>query len=717
MKYIIQFTLFACFITGCNSNSGDNTKTDITKFVNTFIGTEGYGKTFPGAALPFSMLQVSPDNGWSQGYDYAKEQMVGLSHFHISGRPDIQFSNLLVMPTIKKVVNDTTGKGRNFIQSFLSPYLHANEQTNPGYYAVNLIQEGIFAEVALRKRTALHGYHFAKSDTAAILLDLGWSHNQSTNKDCYMFVEDDSSTVVGYRSVEGNLSDKKIYFAAKFSTKINRFNLVENGEIRSSSKEANKQHVSGVFYFANEKKNPILIKVAFSSINEENALENVNTEMDTWDLGKVKNEASEKWNEILGKVEIKTNNIQVITNFYSALYRSFLAPNLMSDISNEFRNAVGEVEKGTQPQFHNISFEKGFNTVFPLLNLLDPQQTEATIQSALVYQASNNNSSLPGFLHWSKDIDRSAILYSAPTISAAWLKGIDSYNGLQVLKSFENYESATNLSNQTIEQSENSLKKRLQNTYNAWSVTQLAKNFNDSTLSENYLQNSTGYKKLFDKKSGLFVHNINEADSDSLSISPPIYAEQFQVVHAIDTLIKFMGDANAFETKLDTLFKPIFNKDLTSTFFKKINQPENEFFFHAAYLYNHINKPEKTQKLIRILLENYFKPTPDGLPVQDATGCISAWYVFSALGFLPVNPVSGMYEIGSPIIRQANIQLPNDNDLIIKVINQSPQNVYVQSVSFNNERIDNFKIAHERLMEGGELVFEMTNRKQLATRR
>jgi len=209
------------------------------------------------------------------------------------------------------------------------------------------------------------------------------------------------------------------------------------------------------------------------------------------------------------------------------------------------------------------------------------------------------------------------------------------------------------------------------------------------------------------------VNNEFLSDIDTSITKMPIYAEQFKAIHALDTIIDYFGGIRAVENKLDSLFAPIFERKSALDFLPKVNMPENDFFFYAAYLYNRVNKPEKTQELIRILLKNYFRPSPDGLPITDASGKISAWYVFSSLGFLPLNPVSGIYEIGSPTITQATLQLPNSNTLVIKVLNQSEKNIFVQSISLNNSKIDGYQITYEQLLEGGELVFEMTNRKQL----
>ncbi len=725
MKYLTFILLSISLITACSSGNEDSTKTDITKFINTFIGSSGYGKTFPGAALPFSMLQISPDNGWSKSYAYEKEQLIGLSHLHLNGMPDVQLPNLLVMPTTKQVVKDTTGNGRNFMLGFLSTYLHANEQTSAGYYAINLTKEGIFAEVTLRERAALHSYQFSEEDTAKILLDLGWSHSGIDNTDSYMFIEDDSSTVVGYRSVAGDMPERRIYFAAQFSRKFTLANLVENGNLSFSDKEANSKYVCGAFHFTEHNSEPILLRVAFSSINEEAALANLAAEMDTWDFDAVKEEARQKWNTTLGKIEIKTNDIQVVTNFYSALYRSMLSPNLYSDTDGRFMNTLEETDQRSQAQYHNIHFAKSYNTTFPLLNLIAPKQTENLINSALVYQEGNMKETLPGFLHWGRDIAHQQHLFSAPAISAAWLKGIDSYNGLQVLNSYDSalFEKTATYAlyngKDFIAQEDNpqAVQSTLSNAYNEWSIAQLAKNFNDSLAYNFHIGRSMAFKKLFYNKLGLFAARDNGGtfliEKDTTIKKLPIYAEQFKAVHSLDTLQALMGSANAFEAKLDSLFKPILNKNASNVLIE-LNKPENEFLFHAAYLYNYIKKPEKTQEVVRFLMDHFFKPTPDGLPVNDANGHISAWYVFSALGFLPVDPVGGHYEIGTPIVKQASLQLPSGKVLTIKVLNQSEENIYVQSVSFNNSKIDDPQLAYEQIAEGGELVFEMTSRKQLA---
>ncbi len=443
MKRAIQLYLSLYILSACSTNTDNENATDIAKFVNTFIGTENYGHTFPGASLPFSMLQVSPNNGWNTGnkvssYDYDKEQIVGFNHLHLNGVMNTELLDVLIMPTTRDVVNDTTGGGRLYLQSFISTFLHANEQASPGYYGLKLSQNDIFAEVTTTERSALHGYQFPKSDSATILIDLSWSLKNQINTDAYVFVEDDSMTIAGYRFAKGLLPQKKIFFAAQFSRKIETYQLIENGIIQKNANEASSKFVTGAFHFGNVNKEPILLKIAFSSVSEEAALNTLKTEIKNWNFQEVMLEAKEKWNKSLEKIDIRTSDMQLVTSFYSSLYRTMLSPNLYADADGQHRSTVDKIEKNGNIKYHNIHFDSRNNTVFSLHNLLQPSLTEQFIQSALGFSNNNPDSTLPGWLFWGQDIETSKSLYSAPVITATWLKNINSFNGLQALNAFKN---------------------------------------------------------------------------------------------------------------------------------------------------------------------------------------------------------------------------------------------------------------------------------------
>ncbi len=727
MKRAIQLYFLLYILGGCSTNSDNETATDIAKFVNTFIGTENYGHTFPGASLPFSMLQVSPNNGWNTGneissYDYDKEQIVGFSHMHLNGVKNAELLDVLIMPTSRDVVNDTTGGGRLYLQSFISTFLHANEQASPGYYGAKLSQNDIFAEVTTTERSALHGYHFPKSDTATILIDLSWSLKNQMNTDAYVFVEDDSLTIVGYRFAKGLLPQKKIFFAAQFSRKIEIFQLIENGVIRQNTNEASSKFVTGAFHFGNATKEPILLKIAFSSVSEEAALNTLKSEIKDWDFQRVMKSAKEKWNKSLEKIDIRTSNIQLVTNFYSSLYRAMLSPNLYADANGQYRNSLDKIENNGNIKYHNIHFGCRNNTVFSLHNLLQPTLNEQFIQSALGFYNTNPDSTLPGWLFWGNDIEDTKPLYGAPVITATWLKNINSFNGLQALNAFNNsiernsmldklYKNKAYIPSDNIK---NARKITLENSYNDWAVAQLAKNLADTTVNRTHTERAEYYKNLFNKEKKLFegkTLNGTFTSSTDTTHTVTFNSSQLRVLHDMDTLIAFMGGTKAFEEKLDKLYAPILEENKSTSFLNSLNKEDNDFYFEATYLYNKIGKPEKTQQLVRMLINNYFKPTPDGLPAADRFGNLSAWYVFSCLGFFPLEPVSGFYEIGSPIINQATIKLSKEKTLSIRVLNQSNENIYVQSVSFNNKKIDSHRISYETLISGGELVFEMTNKK------
>ena len=738
-KGIFFCVLFLIF-SACDSGNKREKEENLSKYVNPFIGTDGHGHTYPGASLPFAMVQLSPDNGWegwdwSSGYHYSKPQIVGFSHTHLSGTGIGDMLDVLVMPTLRDVVNDTTGQGRGFMQSFLSTYSHANEQASPGYYSVKFDQSEIFAEMTSTKRAGLHSYTFPKGDSATVLIDLAWSVNDDEATDSYMYVEDDSSTVVGYRFSKGWAKDQKVYFAAKFSRKFDRFKLVRNGILNRGINEVNAKHSTGAFHFENTEKLPILLKIGISSVSEEAAIKNLENEIKDWDFEAVVKESKKVWNAELEKIYIRTPDIQVKTNFYTALYHLMQAPNLYSDVDGNFRAVNNQIVKAEgYDKYYTFSLWDTFRAAHPLFTIFQPQKTDDFIESMLSFYENNPDSTLPEWALWGNETNTMIGYHSTPVIADAWLKGINDFNGLLALRAMKN------TANSDVEglpfykefkyipadKQKESVSKTLEYAFDDWGIARMAENFSDTAAQRIFDERAQYYKNVFDKGSNFMRPKLEDGtwkEKESLlgSAESNDYTEgnawqyTWYVPHDIDGLINLMGGKNAFEKKLDSLFTTTPPEELS----KEISDMSgfigqyvhgNEPSHHIAYLYNFVDKPEKTQERVRQIMKEFYKPSPEGIIGNEDCGQMSAWYIFSALGFYPVNPVGGVYELGSPIVQYAEIALPDDKAFIIRALNQSDENIYVQSVTLNGKKVEGHSITHEQIMEGGELIFEMTNR-------
>ncbi|MEM1137500.1 MAG: GH92 family glycosyl hydrolase [Bacteroidota bacterium] len=738
MKKSILFFFVGLLFLGCNSSNKPEKEKDLSKYVNPFIGTDGHGHTFPGASVPFSMVQLSPDNGWegwdwSSGYHYSKQQIIGFSHTHLSGTGVGDMLDILVMPTLRDVVTDTTGQGKGFMQSFVATFSHANEQASPGYYSVKFNQSDILAEITSTKRAGFHRYTFPNTDFATILLDLGWSVNFDEATDTYIKVTNDSTSLTGYRFSKGWAAKQKVFFAAKFSKKINSLKLVKNGVIQAANNEVRAKHTAASLYFDNPDKKPILLKVGISSVSEEGALNNLNSEIDHWDFDKTKQDARNSWNEELAKIYIKTPDIQLKTNFYSSMYHLMLAPNLYSDVDGKYRALNDNIEKAEgYEKYFTFSLWDTFRAAHPLFTIIQPEKTDDFIESMLSHYFNNPDSLLPIWSLWGNETETMIGYHAVPVIVDAWLKGLNNFNGLAALNAMKK---TANNNRKGIEwyktmkyipadKEKGSVSKTVEYAYDDWCIARMAENFSDTATQRIFDERATYYKNVFDTETKFMRPKLADGNwKEKAALFNSGYDNDYTegnawqytwfVPHQIEELIEMMGGNEAFVKKLDSLFtaSPVEGeKALDMSGFIGQYVHGNEPSHHVAYLYNFAGAPKKTQQTVRTIMDKFYKPTPEGLIGNEDCGQMSAWYLFSALGFYPVNPVGGNYQIGSPIVQAAEISLPNDKVFKIRVLNQGDKNIYVQSASLNGKRIDNLNLKHEQIMAGGELVFEMTNK-------
>lgn len=675
----------------------------LTKFVDPFVGTSGHGHTFPGATTPFGMVQISPDNGirgwdWCSGYHWSSNEVVYFSHKHLSGTGATDLGDIGFMPF--------TGK-----HEFRQTFKHENEYAAPGYYAVKL-DNGILCEFTATPRCAVHRYTFPAGMTKNLKISL--SHNVSINLNKKLdFEAIDELTFGGFKETFGWAKDQRCYFAAKASEPYSRQG------IDTATLEFNGESVV------------LEIRVGLSTVSVENALKNLEAEVGNKTFDQIREEADKAWEAELSKVRIEASDA-VKTTFYSALYHAMIAPNLLSDVNGEFSNPDGTVVKcDGYNRYSTLSLWDTYRAAHSLFVLVKPDLVDDFVNSMLSHY--DFRGKLP---IWELEANETYCMignHSIPVISEAWRKGIRGFDSEKALKACVETASQDSrglkqymeLGYVPYEVEGESVSKSLEYTYNDWTVAKFAESLGKLDVADEYLKRSQYYRNLFDAETGLmrpknangkwlkkFDQFAHKSGAKKHYTEGNAWQYTWSVQHDPAGLAALYGSKEAFETQLDKLFTldhklPKHQQQVDVTGLVGQYAHGNEPSHHTAYLFNYSNHPSKTQEMVRSICNQFYTEKPDGLCGNEDCGQMSAWYIFSALGFYPLDPVSGFYELGSPLVDKAVLKLANGKEFTVSTINQSPENVYVQKVEWNGNRVDGTQISHEMIMFGGKLKFTM----------
>jgi predicted alpha-1,2-mannosidase len=738
-------------------------RTSFTKYVNPFIGTEKMGHTFPGATVPFGMVQLSPDtdtlqyidNGkynpdmykYCAGYQYTDKTIVGFSHTHFSGTGHSDLGDFLLMPTVGALklnpgVASVKGSG------YRSSFSHNKEKASPGYYSVHLDDYTIQAELTATERVGFHQYTFPKSDEAHIILDLVSGIYNYPDKNIWTVVRVENDTLItGFRQTLGWARTRILYFAMSFSKPIESYGSANEGKRemyggfwRKFNQRENFPDIAGrqiklFFNFRTQANEKIKIKFALSGVSTEGAIRNMTAEIPHWDFERVKNEASDKWERELSKIEIDAAE-DIKTNFYTAMYHAFIAPNTFMDVDGSYKGLDYNTHQATGfVNYTTFSLWDTYRALHPLYNIVQPRRNNDMVRSMLAHYDQSVLHMLPVWSHYANDNWCMSGYHSVSVIADAIVKGspdVDARSALAACvmtarkRNYEGIGDYIDLGYIPSESSGISVSNTLEYAYDDWAIAQLAKKLGDSAIYHEFILRSGNYRNVFDKdgfvkrkgRGGPFIK-----DADLLSthgqglIEGNSWNYSFFVPHDPVELINLMGGNKKFVAKLDSLFSMYLpdnyfaeTEDITREGIIGTYVHGNEPAHHVAYLYNFAGKPWKTQQVIRRILHNQYKPIPDGLGGNDDCGQMSAWYIFSVLGFYPVAPGSVEYQVGSPLVNGAVINLENGKQLKIKVINQGDANMYVQRITINGQLLKDTAITHSDIMNGGEIVFVMTDK-------
>ena len=714
-KFILYFIIISLIIS-CNSRSKilpAQKDLALISYVNPFIGTGGHGHTYPGVTMPFGMMQLSPDtrlDGWDgcSGYHYSDDEIYGFSHTHLSGTGVSDYGDILLMPTTKAIFNN----GADGKEGYKSKFSHDKEIAEPGYYKVHLDETNIDVELTVSKRSGIHKYYFNETQQDYIILDLEHRDQLLAHQ-----IEQISPTVIqGFRHSKAWATNQKLFFYIELSHEV----LLQYPASKNPTKTAMSIH--------NPKNEHVYVKIGISAVDIEGAKKNLYEEIGDKTFNEVKKAAQETWENQLEKIVIKDKNKDNKVNFYTAMYHAMIAPNLYQDVDGRYRGMDLEIHKTNDFDYYTVfSLWDTYRAAHPLYTIIEQDRTNDFINTFL---AKYDEGGIMPIWDLSACYTGCMIGYHAvPVIADAYLKGIKNYDTEKALQAMIysatrdklGLESYKNFGFIPVEKESESVSKTLEYAYDDWTIAQMAKAMNKEKVYKTYSERAQYYKNIFDPSSqfmrGRFRNtwfapfdpyevNFNYTEANSWQYS-------FYVPQDISGFMDLLGGKKALENQLDKLFTA---KNETSG----RNQADitgligqyahgNEPSHHMAYLYNFVNKPYKTQEKVHQILTELYTNTPDGISGNEDCGQMSAWYIFSSLGFYPVTPASNQYIIGSPLFNKATINLENGKTFTVEMVYKSEENIYIKSAKLNGKNYEYSYINHNDIVNGGTLVFEMTN--------
>ncbi len=757
----ISAILFGLILTACQaSNNVSNPAPDLCEYVNPIIGTHDMGHCYPGATVPFGMVQLSPDTdiqpyslgrgynpkayAYCAGYQYHDSTIAGFSHTHFSGTGHSDLGDLLIMPTTGPI-QLTPGTMEAPETGYRSRFSHDRETASPGYYSVHLDDYNIDVELTATERVGMHKITFPKGSDAHIILDMTAGIYNYDGKVVWSSVRvENDHLVTGFLQTNGWARTRYVFFAMEFSRPLSSYSLKnDEKEIYSgwwgkfdqnnNFPERTGKKIKCCFNFDTQTDPEVMIKVALSPVSTAGALNNLRSEMPEWDFAKLSAAARDKWNKELAKIQV-TGTKDRMVSFYTALYHSFLSPIIYADIDGQYRGLDQNIHKPSDFTNYTIfSLWDTYRALHPLFTIIQQERTSDMINSMLAHYQQSVHKILPIWSHYANENWCMIGYHAVPVIVDAYMKGI---SGFDIDKAFEAVvSSATYGPYDGIEYYEkygyvpedknsSSASKTLEYAYDDWTIAQFAEKLGKQDIARDFLKRANSYKNLFDPETGFIRAKLSDGSFKTpfnpMSTHGQGYIEgnawnySLYVPHDPKGFIELLGGNERLVTWLDTLFTMEVSdediagsEDVTRVGMIGNYVHGNEPSHHVPYLYCYAGQPWKTQERVHQIVNTMYKPTYDGLCGNDDCGQMSAWYIFSSLGFYPVAPGSNQYVIGSPCVDKAIINLENNKQFIIEADNLSPENIYIQSVMLNDKPLERCYLWHNEIVEGGKLIFNM----------
>jgi predicted alpha-1,2-mannosidase len=760
MRKCFLFVVIIFFTLSSQSQKTEN----LVQYVNPVIGTQRMGHVYPGATVPFGMVQLSPDTDtipyeteghynpdvykYCAGYQYDDKTIVGFSHTHFSGTGHSDLGDFLIMPTVGKLqLNPGTADDPK--SGFRSAFSHKNEVTEADYYKVKLDDDNIIAELTTTARVGFHQYTFPKTDSAHVILDLMSGIYNYPDKNVWTFIRVvNDSLITGYRQTTGWARTRTLYFAMQFSKPF-----IEYGSKDFSKKEPYRgfwgkfdqrknfpalaaRQLRMYFNFKTNEGEKIKIKFALSPVSQENALNNMVVETPDWNFEEIKEKGQNLWNKELNKIVITAGENEKI-NFYTAMYHAFINPTVYMDENGDYKGLDQNIHKAKGfTNYTTFSLWDTYRALHPLFNIIQPKRNGDMIKSMLAHYNQSVMHMLP---IWSNSANENWCMtgyHSVAVIADAVVKGNTPFDANKALdacvttahhRSYDGIGLYEDMGYIPVDKNGTGTSTTLEYAYDDWAIAQMAKKLNRMDIYKEFIKRSENYKNVFNPSVGFMSGRLSDGsfkkDFDPLSTSGQGFIEGNSWNYSLfvpqdpASLIQLMGGKKKFTHYLDTLF----TMHLPDKFFAETEDITrdgiiggyvhgNEPSHHIAYLYNWTDQPWKTQETVRMILKNQYHIGADGLGGNDDTGQMSAWYIFSTIGFYPVAPGSPVYQIGSPAVKAAILHLENGKTFSIEAKNQSDKNVYVEKIELNGKRLNRLYITHSEIINGGKMVFFMSDK-------
>ncbi len=710
----------------CSAPQQETTATDYTQYVNTFIGAADNGHTFPGACRPFGMIQTSPVTGavgWRYCSEYVYEDSViwGFTQTHLNGTGCMDLGDILVMPV--------TGNRHRAWNGYRSSFQKNSESATPGYYTVTLDEPGVKAELTATLHTALHRYTYNKADSASVLIDLqhgpAWNEKQyhSQVKACDVKWENDS-TLSGH--VRNSVWVDQDYF---FTLQFNR-PVISTVDLPMGETEKGRRIVATFDLQPGEE---VLMKIAMSTTGVEGAKANMAAEQPGWDFEGTRKQAKDEWNSYLSRIEMEGTPDEM-TNFYTCFYHALIQPNEISDVDGKYRNAADSIVTATGGKFYStFSLWDTYRAAHPFYTMIVPERVDGFVNS-LIDQAE-----VQGFLPiwglWGKENYCMIANHGVSVVAEAYAKGFKGFDAERAFQAIKQTQTVSHKLKSNWEDymkygyfptdltAAESVSSTLESVYDDYAAADMARRMGKTEDAAYFSKRADFYKNLFDpttkfmrprKSDGTWKSPFDPTQAAHAESNGGDYTEgnawqyTWHVQHDVPGLIALLGGEEAFTNKLDSLFTVELRTQLADVTGLIGNYAHgNEPSHHVTYLYTLAGKPERTQELIRQIFDTQYRPAPDGLCGNDDCGQMSAWYMFSAMGFYPVNPVSGEYVFGAPQMPKFVLHLQGGKTFTVLAEGLSKEHKYVESITLNGEPYTKNYITHEDIMKGGTLVYKM----------
>lgn len=710
----------------CSAPQQETAATDYTQYVNTFIGAADNGHTFPGACRPFGMIQTSPVTGavgWRYCSEYVYEDSViwGFTQTHLNGTGCMDLGDILVMPV--------TGNRHRAWDGYRSSFQKNSESATPGYYTVTLDEPGVKAELTATLHTALHRYTYNKADSASVLIDLqhgpAWNEKQyhSQVKACDVKWENDS-TLSGH--VRNSVWVDQDYF---FTLQFNR-PVISTVDLPMGETEKGRRIVATFDLQPGEE---VLMKIAMSTTGVEGAKANMAAEQPGWDFEGTRKQAKDEWNSYLSRIEMEGTPDEM-TNFYTCFYHALIQPNEISDVDGKYRNAADSIVTATGGKFYStFSLWDTYRAAHPFYTMIVPERVDGFVNS-LIDQAE-----VQGFLPiwglWGKENYCMIANHGVSVVAEAYAKGFKGFDAERAFQAIKQTQTVSHKLKSNWEDymkygyfptdltAAESVSSTLESVYDDYAAADMARRMGKTEDAAYFSKRADFYKNLFDpttkfmrprKSDGTWKSPFDPTQAAHAESNGGDYTEgnawqyTWHVQHDVPGLIALLGGEEAFTNKLDSLFTVELRTQLADVTGLIGNYAHgNEPSHHVTYLYTLAGKPERTQELIRQIFDTQYRPAPDGLCGNDDCGQMSAWYMFSAMGFYPVNPVSGEYVFGAPQMPKFVLHLQGGKTFTVLAEGLSKEHKYVESITLNGEPYTKNYITHEDIMKGGTLVYKM----------